>query len=326
MRRREFLAALGGVATGWPLDARAQQPTGPVVGFLYPGSPETMSPRVAALRRGLSEMGFVEGRNVRIEYRWAYNELDRLQLLAGDLVRLQVAAIAVGTTVAAQAAKAATSTIPIIFSAAGDPVTFGLVTSLSRPGGNVTGTSNMSTELGVKRLGLLRELLPGVMRFGVLVDPQTPTAQSIIAELRAAALSLGLQMEVLFARTGDDIDAAFAAAIQRRCEALLQSPNPLFTIHKTKLLALEARHALPVIYIDRESAEAGGLMSYGAAMAEEFYQVGLYTGRVLKGAKPADLPVLQPTKFELVINLKSAKAMGFSVPPKLLALADEVIE
>jgi putative tryptophan/tyrosine transport system substrate-binding protein len=326
MRRREFIQLVVGTALAWPLTARAQRPIGPMIGFLHPGSPETSSGRVVALRRGLGEMGFVEGRNVTIEYRWAYNELDRLQLLAGDLVRLQVAAIAAGTTVAARAAKTATSTIPIIFSAAGDPVTFGLVTSLSRPGGNATGTSSMSTELGVKRLGLLRELLPRATRFGVLVDPQASTAQSIIAELRTAALSLGLQMEILFTRTGDDLDVAFAAGMQRRCEALLVSPNPLFRINQVNLLSLEARYALPVIYTDRDPVEAGGLMSYGTALAEEFHQVGLYTGRILKGEKPADLPVLQPTKFELVINLKSAKAMGYSVPPKLLALADEVIE
>jgi putative ABC transport system substrate-binding protein len=285
-----------------------------------------MSARVVAFRQGLSEMGYVEGRNVTIEYRWAYNELDRLQVLASDLVRLRVAAIAVGTTVAARAARAATSSIPIIFSAAGDPVTFGLVTSLSRPGGNVTGTSNMSAELGLKRLGLLHELLPGTTRFGVLVDPQAPTSQSIIAELRTAALSLGLQVEVLFARTGDDIQGAFEIAKQRGCSALLVSPNPLFRIHHAQLLSLEARHALPVMYGDRESVVAGGLMSYGAALAEEFYQVGLYTGRILRGEKAGDLPVLQPTKFDFVINLKTAKAMNLSVPPTIRALATEVIE
>jgi len=326
MRRREVITLLGGAAAGWPLTTRAQQSTGPAIGFLYPGSPETMSVRVAAFRQGLSEMGFVEGRNIKIEYRWAYDELDRLPALAGDLVRLRVAAIAAGTTVAARAARAATPTIPIIFSAAGDPVTFGLVASLGRPGGNVTGISSMSAELGVKRLGLLHQLLPGATRFGVLVDPLAPTAQSIIADLQTSALSLGVQVEALFTSTSDDISVAFATAKQKQCSALLVSPNPLFRIHQAQLFSLEARHALPVMYNDRESVAAGGLMSYGAALAETFYQVGLYTGRILRGEKAADLPVLQPTKFEFVINLKTAKAIGLSVPPTLRALANEVIE
>jgi len=326
MRRRDFMKIIGGAAAAWPLAARAQGLTGPVVGFLYPGSPETMSDRLAAFRQGLSEMGFEEGRKIKVEYRWAYDELDRLPALAGDLVRLRVAAIAVGTTVAARAAKAATSTIPIIFSAAGDPVTFGLVESLGRPAGNVTGISNMAAELGVKRLGLLRELLPGAVRFGVLVDPQAPTAQSIIADMHTAALSLGVQIEALFTSTSDDIRVAFVTATQRQCSAILVSPNPLFRIHTPQLLSLQARYALPLMYIDRELAQAGALISYGAALAEAFYQVGLYTGRILRGEKAADLPVLQPTKFELVINLKTAKAIGLSVPPTLLALADEVIE
>jgi putative ABC transport system substrate-binding protein len=326
MKRRAFITSIATAALARPFSARAQRPTGPVVGFLYPGSPETMSTRVAAFRQGLSEMGFVEGRNLTIEFRWAYNELDRLQALASDLVRLRVAAIAVGTTVAARAAKAATSSIPIIFSAAGDPVTFGLVASLGRPGGNVTGASNMSAELGLKRLGLLHELLPRATRFAVLVDLQAPTAQSIITDLRAAGSSLGLEIEILHTSTSDEIDAAFARAVQKGCAALLVSPNPLFRIHQAQLFALEARHAIPVMYSDRESPKAGGLMSYGAALAETFYQVGLYTGRILKGEKAADLPVLQPTKFDLVINLKTAKAIGLSVPPNLRALADEVIE
>ena len=326
MRRREFIALIAGAGLARPLRARAQQSTSPTVGFLYPGSPETMSFRIAAFRQGLSEMGFVEGRNINIEYRWAYDELDRLPALANDLVRLRVAAIAVGTTVAARAAKAATSTIPIIFSAAGDPVAFGLVASLGRPAGNVTGMSNMSAELGVKRLGLLHELLPGATRFGVLVDPQAPTARSTIADLQTAALSLGVQLEALFTSTSDGIRVAFVTAKQRQCSALLVSPNPLFRIHTAQLISLEAHHALPVMYNDRENVQAGGLISYGAALAETFYQVGLYTGRILKGEKAADLPVLQPTKFELVINLKTAKAIGLSVPPTLRALANEVIE
>ena len=326
MRRREFMTLVGGAAA-WPLTARAQQQsTGLTVGFLYPGSPETMAARVAAFRQGLGDTGFVDGRNVAIEYRWAYNELDRLKGLADDLVRLRVAAIAVGTTVATRAAKAATSSIPIIFSAAGDPIAFGLVASLSRPGGNVTGTSSMAAELGVKRLGLLHELLPGAKRFGVLVDPQAPTAQSIIADLRTAASSLGLQIEALYTSTSDEIDVAFPRAVQTGLAALLVSPNPLFRIHQAQIFSLEIRHRLPLMYNDRESVKSGGLLSYGAILTEEFYQVGLYTGRILKGEKAADLPVLQPTKFEFAINLKTAKAIGLSVPPTLRALATEVIE
>jgi putative ABC transport system substrate-binding protein len=324
MRRREFITLLGGV-TVWPLAAHAQSGL-PIIGFLGPSAPEKSASRVAGFRQGLGETGFVEGRNVVVEYRWARNNLDLLPALAADLARLPVVLIATETTVAALAAKQTTRTIPIVFRVAGDPVRLGLVSSLNRPGGNITGVSNISAELVLKRFGLLRELQPHAARFAVLIDPRTPIAESISTELRTAASRLGLQIEVLFASSDREIDQAFESVTQKQVAALLVSPNPLFGDRRAQLINLAARHAVPVIYNDRDSVEAGGLMSYGANFTDQLRQAGVYVGRILKGEKPADLPVAQPTKFEFVINLKTAKALGITLPPTLLATADEVIE
>jgi ABC-type uncharacterized transport system substrate-binding protein len=327
MRRRTFIALLGGAAAAWPLAARAPQPAMPVVGFLWAGSPDRMEPLVAAFRKGLSESGYVEGRNVAIEYRFAHNEYDRLPELAADLVRRRVAVLATpGTTIAAAAAKAATATIPIVFSTAADPVQAGLVDSINRPGGNVTGVSYMNTELAAKRLGLLHELLPQATRFAVLGNPHGLTTASVVAELKAAASVIGRQIEVLAAGTNREIDAAFASFVQKRTDGLLINPEPLFFDRQIQILTLATRHAVAVIYPARFWADAGGLMSYGSSFADQFRQAGIYTGRVLKGEKPADMPILRATKFEFVINLQTAKTLGIEIPPTLLARADEVIE
>ena len=328
MKRREFITLFGGAAAAWPMAAHAQQPAMPVVGFLRPGSPEPNAHLVAAFRRGLGETGYVEGRNVAVEYRWAHNDDDRLPELAADLVRLRVAVIVTpGSTAAAAAAKSATTTIPIVFSAGGDPVQTGLVASLNRPGGNVTGVSSMSGELGAKRLGLLQELVPPAARFAVLVNPNNPLATAFVTDLRAAAAAIGRQIEVLTASTSHDIDTAFAMLVEkRRADALLVGLDPLFVSRRVQLATLAARHTVPAIYPFREDAEAGGLMSYGPSNTDLVRQAGIYTGRVLKGEKPADMPILRATKFDLVINLTTAKALGLEVPPTLLARADEVIE
>jgi putative tryptophan/tyrosine transport system substrate-binding protein len=327
MRRREFIALLGGAAAPWPITARAQQPRMPVVGFLHSLSPESVSNRVAAFRKGLSEAGYVEGRNVAIEYRWGQDDNARLPELAAELVRRGVTVIATpGSLPATLAAKAATTTIPIVFETASDPVQAGLVLSLNRPGGNVTGIASMNVELGAKRLGLLHELLPRAARFAVLVNPNETHAEIVIRDTRAAAATIGRQIEAFFASTNREIDTAFASLVQKRCDAVLVSPHPIFTNRRAQLVTLAAHHRMPAIYSAREYAEIGGLMTYGTSLTEAYRQTGIYTGRVLKGEKPADLPVMQPTKFEFVINLQTAKLHGIEVPPGLLAIADEVIE
>ena len=327
MLRRQFITLLSGATAAWPLTARAQQPAMPVIGFLHSGSPEVTPSLVAGFRQGLSETGFIDGRNVTIEFRWAHNDNDRLPELAADLVHRRVDVIATPNgDAAARAAKAATTGIPIVFNSTGDPVKNGLVASYNRPGGNLTGVTSLLQELGAKRLGLLHELLPGATRFAVLVHEGNPLNERVITDLRAAASSLGFQIEVLSAGTNRDIDMAFAALPQKRADALLTAPSPLFGARRLQLTTLAARYALPVMYHDRLFTEAGGLMSYGTSLAEVYRQVGAYSGRVLKGEKPSDLPVLQPTKLEFVINLQAARTISVEVPATLLARADEVIE
>ena len=326
--RREFIALLGGAAVPWPLAARAQQPAMPVIGFLHAGLPESFVHLVTAFRKGLSESGYVEGQNVTIEYRWAQNENGRLPELAADLVRRRVAVIVTpASTAATLAAKAATTTIPIVFETGADPVKIGLVASLNRPGGNATGVSDIGVELGAKRLGLLNELLPEAVRFAALVNPNNPfITEPFVAEMRAAASAIGRQVEVVATSTKSDIDAAFATLVKERADAFLISPDALFVSRRVQLVTLATRHVLPALYHRREFAETGGLMSYGSNLADQFRQTGVYTGRILKGEKPAEMPVQLPTKFELVINLQTAKTFGITIPTTLLARADEVIE
>ena len=328
MRRREFIGLLGGAAAALPLVARAQQPALPVVGFLHTGRPDAFVHLVAAFRKGLSQSGYVEGQNVTIEYRWAQNENDRLPQLAADLVRRRVAVIVTpASTAATLAAKAATTTIPIVFETGADPVKIGLVASLNRPGGNATGVSDIGVELGAKRLGLLHELLPGAARFGVLVNPDNPAiTEPFLSELQTAASAIGRQLEVVTASTNSGIDTALATLAKGRAEAFLISPEALFVTRRVQLLTLAARHMLPALYHRREFADAGGLMSYGSSLVDQFRQTGIYAGRILKGESPAEMPVQQPTRFEFVINLQTAKTIGLDVPPTLLARADEVIE
>jgi putative ABC transport system substrate-binding protein len=329
MRRREFITLIGGAGVTWPLRARAQKRRMPVIGFLHPGSDGASAHIISAFRLGLAETGYVEGRDVEIEFRWAQNINARLPELAADLVRLKVAVIATpASTTAAFAAKAATTTIPIVFSGGGDPVRVGLVASLNRPGGNATGVSGMNVELGAKRLELVRELLPAAERFVLLVNPNANSAvnESGVSDLRAAASALGRQIEVLSAGTPGEIDTAFATLAQTRPDVLLVYPDTMFINHGAQLAALAARYAIPAIYPFREDVEAGGLMSYGASITDNVRLVGVLAGRILKGEKPDHLPVMQPTKFELVINLGTAKALGLTVPPTLLSRADQVIE
>jgi putative ABC transport system substrate-binding protein len=327
MRRREFVTLIGGAAAAWPLAVRAQQAATPVIGLLHPGSPEANPKFMAEFRKGLGETGYVEGRNVTIEYRWAHGETGRLSELAADLTSGPVTVIAApGSVAAALAAKAATATIPIVSASGADPVQVGLVASLNRPGGNVTGITSMNSGLGAKQLGILHRLLGRDGRFAVLLNPSNPQRESVIAEVQAAASSMGQQLEILTATTKRDLSPAFSAAVQKRIDALLISADPLFTNSPVQLATLAARHGMPAIYALREFAQAGGLMSYGSNFAELFRQAGIYTGRVLKGEKPADLPILQATKFEFVVNLQTAEALGLEVPATLLALADEVIE
>jgi putative tryptophan/tyrosine transport system substrate-binding protein len=325
--RRKFLATLGGAAVASPLAARAQQAAMPVIGFLS-SSGSLLADRarfLTAFRQGVRETGYVEGQNVAIEYRWAHDQHDRLPDLAADLVRRQVTVIAADTT-SSIVAKAATTTIPIVYTGGGDPVKLGLVASLNRPGGNVTGVTFVSAELGAKQLGLLHELQPGAVRVGVLVDPNYAPSQSFVSDVQAAALSIGKQIEVLEAPTGRDIDTVFARLAQKPIDALLVGPGPLINSRLVQLATLAARHTLPTIANTRGFPEAGLLMSYGTSITDAYRQAGVYTGRILKGEKPADLPVMQSTKFELVINLNTARAFGLSFPPGLLAIADEVIE
>jgi ABC-type uncharacterized transport system substrate-binding protein len=327
MKRREFIRLFVGAAAVGPLAARAQQPAMPVVGFLHSGSPEPNINRVAAFRKGLAEAGYVEGQNVAIEFRWAAGQDDRLPDLAADLIRRRVAVIATpASTPASLAAKAATTSIPIVFAVAADPVALGLVASLNRPGGNATGVSFLFVELVSKQLGMLRELAPGANRFVALVNPNTAFTDAVVKDLQASASALGLPIEILRAGTAREIDAAFANVVQKPGGALLVGPDPFFTSRRPQIVTLAARHALPAIYDVREFAEIGGLMSYGANVVNGYQLTGIYVGRVLKGEKPADLPVVQPTKFELVVNLNTARALGIAIPNTLLALADEVIE
>jgi putative tryptophan/tyrosine transport system substrate-binding protein len=326
VRRRELITLLGGAATAWPLAARAQQRPPAVIGFLSSSALADRARYLPPFRQGIRETGYVEGQNVVIEYRWAEDQYDRLPDLAADLVGRQVTVIAAHDTPATVAAKAATTTIPIVFSSGGDPVKLGLVPSLNRPGGNVTGVTFILAELGAKHLGLLHELQPGAVRVGVLVDPNFPFTASFVSDVQAAASSIRKQIEVLEAPTGRDIDTAFASLAQKPIDALLVGPSPLLNNRRVQLVTLAAYHRVPAIYPQREAAEAGGLMSYGTSLSDAYRQAGVYTGRILKGEKPADLPVIQSSKFEFVINLNTAKAFGLSFPPGLLAIADEVIE
>jgi putative tryptophan/tyrosine transport system substrate-binding protein len=326
MNRREFITLVGGAAA-WPLAARAQQPTMPVIGFLSgSGSPADRARFLTAFRQGVRETGYVEGQNVAIEYRWAQDQADQLPDLAADLVRRQVTVIAAHDTPSSIVAKVATTTIPIVFASGGDPIKLGLVASLNRPGGNVTGVTFINAELGAKQLGLLHELQPGAARVGVLVDPNFAPTQPFVSDVQAAALSIGKQIEVLEAPTGRDIDTAFARLAQKPIDALVVGPGPFLHNRRAQLLTLATYHRVPAIYPWREGVEAGGLMSYGTNIADAYRQAGVYTGRILKGEKPADLPVVQSTKFEFVINLNTARTFGLSFSPGLLAIADEVIE
>jgi putative ABC transport system substrate-binding protein len=325
MRRRDFLAVLG--AAAWPCAARAQQPAMPVVGFINSASPRSYARPLAAFLKGLGETGYVDGRNVLIEYRWAEDRIDRLPAMAAELVSRHVAVIAATSTQAALAAKAATATIPIVFELAGDPVKQGLVDSLSRPGGNVTGVTQLNVEVAPKRLELLHELLPTATVVALLVNPANPAlADPAIRELQAAARTLGLQIHILNARSEPEFEAVFANAIRLRAAGLVIVSDPFFTGRAEQLAALAARHAVAAIYSWREFAAAGGLVSYGSDVTDAYRLAGVYTGRILNGAKPPDLPIQQATKLELIINLKTAKSLGITVPLSLLARADEVIE
>jgi putative tryptophan/tyrosine transport system substrate-binding protein len=324
VKRREFITLIGGAAA-WPLAARAQQAAMPVIGFLGAVSP---AETVRAFLQGLKEAGYIEGENVAVEYRWANNQLDRLPTLAADLVRKRVAVIvATGGTAPAIAAKAATTTIPIVFTAPDDPVELGLVASLSRPGGNLTGIYFFVGELVPKRLELLRELLPAMTRVAVLVNPANPArAESQVKEAESAGRQMGLRIQIFNAGTGSEINAAFGTLARERPDALLVSPDPFFVVRRVQLATLAARHAIPTSFSNRDPVEAGGLMSYGPNIAGAYHQAGAYAGRILKGAKPADLPVVQSSKFELVINAQTALMLGLDVPTHLQQLADEVIE
>jgi putative ABC transport system substrate-binding protein len=325
-RRREFITLLGGAAAAWPLAVRAQQTAMPVVGMLNPQSAGSVIPQfVDAFRRGLAETGYVEGGNVAIEYRWAEDRFDRLQELANDLVRRKVNVIAAPANNPALAAKAATSTIPIVFGVGEDPVKLGLVASLARPGGNATGISFFTIEVAAKRLGLLREMVPAAVRVAVLANPANVSNAATLTAVEPPARELGMQVQIYEASTSGEIDAAFVAFGRERPSALFVAPDPFFLTRRVQLAALAARHALPAAYSMRQYVEAGGLMSYGTSLVDMYRQVGIYSGRILKGAKPTDLPVVQSSKFE-VINHQTARMLGLTVPPSLLAIADEVIE
>jgi len=327
LRRREFITLLGGAAITWPIAARAQQPAMPVIGFLNNTSPEANADLLRAFRQGLKETGFVEGENVAVDYRWADNQLDRLPALATDLAHRRVAVIVTtGGNTAASAAKAATTTIPIAFVVGEDPVRVGLVASLARPGGNLTGINFLTAELGAKRLGLLRELMPAATRVAVLVNPVGPNAETTVKDVEPAGRATGLQIQFLNASTSGEINSAFATIVRERPDTLLVAADPFFTSRRSQMVQLAAHHSVPAIYSGRQFPEIGGLMSYGASLTDALRQVGVYAGRILKGAKPVDLPVVQSTKFELVINTETARMLGLEIPPALLARADEVIE
>ncbi|MFL4970090.1 MAG: ABC transporter substrate-binding protein [Xanthobacteraceae bacterium] len=323
MKRRQFIALLGGAAA-WPLAGRAQQAM-PVIGFLNGGFYESYAQQVAAFRQGLNEIGYVDGQNVAIDYRWANGRIDDLRPLAIELVERQVAVIVTSGGAAALAAKAATTTIPIVFNVT-DPVVLGLAKSLSRPGANATGVNVLAGDLGPKRLGLLREVVPAAQLIAFLVNPNSPISALQIAQMESAAQAIGMQFLSFKAAGQDEFEGAFASLAQQRADVLVVGADPFFNTRRERLVALAARHAIPAIYEWREFVEAGGLMSYGASLKDAYRQIGLYAGQILKGAKPADLPVTQPTKFEFVINLKTAKALGLAVPNSMQLLADEVIE
>jgi putative ABC transport system substrate-binding protein len=326
VNRREFIALIGAARATSPVAARAQQGALPLVGWLNPASPDLFVDRVRAFEQGLNEAGFVQGRNVSVEYRWAESRNDRLPALAADLVRRQVAVIMAGTDLAALAAQAATATIPIVFTSGNDPVKFGLVASLNRPGANLTGVTTLNVEVGPKRLELLHQLVPSATSIAVLINPADPSAEPLSRDLHAAAKALGLQLHVMHASTERDFDNVFAALVQLKAAALVIGADPFFNSRSERLAALAVHHAIPAIYQYRAFTLAGGLMSYGSSFTEPYRLAGTYTGRILKGDKPADLPVQQAVKVELIINLKTAKALGLSIPLPLLGRADEVIE
>jgi ABC-type uncharacterized transport system substrate-binding protein len=326
MRRREFITLLGGAAAAWPLAARAQQPV-PIIGFLHSQSPGGFTEALRGFRQGLKDTGYVEGENVAIEYRWADSQTERLPALAAELVRRRVSVIATFSPPVALAAKAATTTIPIVFNSGDDPVRLGLVASLARPGGNLTGINFFVGELAAKRLELLRELVPAATRVALLLDPSVgQMTETTLGDVEAAARPKGLQIQVLNVQASSEINAAFATLMHERPDALFVGPGPFFTNRRVQLALLAAFHRMPAIYPVRQFAEAGGLISYGASLTEAYRQVGAYAGRILKGAKPADLPVVQPSKFELVINAQTALMLGLTVPASLLSVTDEMIE
>jgi putative ABC transport system substrate-binding protein len=326
MRRRYFITLLGGAAAAWPVAVRAQQSAMPVIGFLHPASPESYADQLRAFRQGLKEAGFVEGENVAIEYRWAENETDRLPALAAELVNRQVAVIAAPTTVAALAARTATATIPIVFMSPEDPVRQGLVASLARPGGNLTGINVFTGEVTAKRLELLREIVPKAARIAVLVNPKNPSAEMTLRDVEPAAHAMGLQIQTFNASTSREINETFATFVRERPDAIFVSIDPFLNSRRAQLVNLAARHAIPATFSNRDFVEIGGLMSYGANLVDTIRQVGVYTGRILRGAKPAELPVVQASKFELVINAETARMLGLTLPSTLLSVADEVIE
>jgi putative ABC transport system substrate-binding protein len=327
MKRRSFITLLGGAAVALPLAARAQEPVMPMIGFLNPQSPDTFAEPLREFRQGLKDTGYSEGENIAIDYRWAENRLERLPALAGDLVRKQVAVIvATGGSVSALAAKAATTTIPVVFNVGDDPVKLGLVPSLSRPGGNLTGVNFFTVELAAKRLELLIELVPRATRVAVLVNPAVAAGEATVRDAQVAARAMGLQIRVVDASSSNEIIAAFGTFARERPDALLLGTGPPFSGRRAQLVQLATYYKIPAIYSLRQFVEIGGLISYGASLTDAYRQVGVYAGRILKGAMPADLPVVQSTKFELVINAETARMLGFSVPPSLLAIADEVIE
>jgi ABC-type uncharacterized transport system substrate-binding protein len=326
LKRREFITLLGGATAAWPLAARAQQPAMPVIGILAVPAPP-YAENVAAIRRGLNEAGFVEGRNVAIEFRWAEGQVDRLPALAAELVKRQVAVIiTMGGTAPLAAAQNATSTIPIVFHMGADPVRLGFVKSFNRPGGNVTGVSLIQVALAAKRLEVLRELVPEIRSLGLLTNPANPSVETVVPDLHATAGALGLHFVVGYASSQSDIDAVFERFVRDRVQAALVDSDAVFFSHLQQITALAARHAIPAMYVSRQYVEAGGLISYGANVSDAYREVGSYAGKVLKGARPDDLPVLQPTKFELVLNLRTAKSLRLTLPPTLLVAADEVIE